>query len=163
MWCEPFLSPPNMCRFFTKHMVMWATFQSIGLQDCENPVSSPTFCTVPSESWNTNARGMHSGTGAGNFYLYESGPFSAFLTVFCAIAEEQYIWIFGFLTIIVKLIKVTTVYCVVPQQLRKTLLKKLKKDRSQHLNKNCLLQSHCAFTSHLFQDHTYVLISRSRV
>jgi hypothetical protein len=44
------------------------------------------FCTVPRESWNTNARWRHSGTGLDNSYSYaESGPF---LTLFCAIAEE---------------------------------------------------------------------------
>jgi hypothetical protein len=43
MWCKPFLSPPKMCRFLAKQIVMWATFQSIGLQGCKKPVSSPTF------------------------------------------------------------------------------------------------------------------------
>jgi len=51
MWCEPFLSPPKMCRFFAKQMVIWATFQSIGLQDCKKPVSSPTFGASSLNQW----------------------------------------------------------------------------------------------------------------
>jgi hypothetical protein len=90
MWCEPFLSPPKMCRFFAKQVVMWATFQSIGLQEAcvissiwsffpkpmkDGPHLWIAFCTVPWESWNTNARWRHNGTGAGNSYLYaERGP-----------------------------------------------------------------------------------------
>ncbi len=52
MWCKPFLSPPKMCRFFAKQIVMWATFQSIGLQGCKKPVSSPTFGASSLNQWN---------------------------------------------------------------------------------------------------------------
>jgi hypothetical protein len=99
MWCKPFLSPPKMCRCFAKQIVMWATFQSIGLQGCKKPVSSPTFGASSLnqrkaglghtceqyfvqflENPQTQMRG-EDGVRLDSYLYVESGP--SFITLFC--------------------------------------------------------------------------------
>ncbi len=43
MQWKPFLSPPRICRFFAKHMVMWATSPTFGASSLNKWKVGPTF------------------------------------------------------------------------------------------------------------------------
>jgi len=122
------------------------------------------FCTVPRESWNTNARWRHTGTGAGNCYLYAQRvrwwmtgiaiPQQLHKTLLSAPTCKK----IGFSLFFASRVH-STVFCAIAEELQ---FLSFTTEPFEHINKNCLLQSQCVFTSHL-QGHTYMLIARSRV
>jgi hypothetical protein len=87
MQCKPFLSPPRICRFFAKQMVMWPTSATFGASSLNKWKVGPTceqyFVQSP-EPWNTKfwrrrrRRQCKALTSNGNaiYALFEHSSFS---------------------------------------------------------------------------------------
>jgi hypothetical protein len=147
MWCKPFLSPPKLCKFFTKQIVMWATFQSIGLQGWKKPVSSPTFGASSLNQWKLGWAPLV------NRILYSS---RRILKHKCEV-KTQWDWSLIYMLKVVKCPNGNHCHKRNSSAIAQNNVKKWPLSAYK-----IRLQSHCVFTSHL-QGHTYMPISRCRV